>query len=298
MHTIEDDDKSRPSSLELLKDDCNNDNQPASNSQHNKHKNQIVLSDEIREVPCSCRSWYCKWCMGWMGRKLRDRVCELFGTFKGLRMLSLTVDRERFNCPEAAYLEVGQRRKLGVLMQHLRRAKLLHSPRYFYVLEFQKAGWPHWHLVVDADFIDHSIVDRNWGIGFVWISRGEQFENGVHAGRYVSKYLTKAPRVGFPTWVLQSHRQIRRFGASRGMRLDPRPERFGERKTSGQPDEVLAQQRSRRTIEERVANCGVDSVLLRVTKVVDEAEADQALREGRPWKERTVVEHLGKGGQA
>ena len=75
-------------------------------------------------------------------------------------MLTLTIDPQLFESPDAAFRFVTDRSCIGRTMQHLRRAGVLNGVHWFAVIEWQANGWPHWHLLVDADRIPFDVLAR------------------------------------------------------------------------------------------------------------------------------------------
>jgi hypothetical protein len=90
--------------------------------------------------------------------------------------------------------------------------------RWLWVLEFQTLtgeGWPHWHLMIDVGDLPRRRVDLRrawalwrdkWGLGGLDLAKKEtKIKSPEHAVFYITKYLTKMPKGGFPLWVLQAH---------------------------------------------------------------------------------------------
>src|SRR5207248_10971915 len=82
---------------------------------------------------------------------------------------------------------------------------------YIRVLEFQKNGNPHFHILIDR-FIPQAWIQRTWqavgGGKFVNV----KFVDLHHISRYLSKYLTKE-------LLLSAPKRSRRVTVSRGLRL-------------------------------------------------------------------------------
>jgi hypothetical protein len=184
---------------------------------------------------CRCDCWFCAPCALGKGLKLREELFPILRSFKGLLMVTFTVDPELFESPKAAYLYMRERRCLSRTVQDLWRWGCLHSRRYFYVIEWQKVTEQvHFHVLFDASFIPHDTLLASWGkhrpanagpvrgtrprFGTVWVSKGRFGGGALHATRYATKYLTKSPAHGFPAWVMSLGKdvQIRRYGTSRG----------------------------------------------------------------------------------
>lgn len=61
--------------------------------------------------------------------------------------------------------------------------------RYLWVVEFQKRGAVHFHMLMDIpEFIPQSWIERAWGRGFIKINAIEHVDN---IGAYISKYMAK-----------------------------------------------------------------------------------------------------------
>lgn len=145
-------------------------------------------------------------------------------------MLTLTVDRSMWTCPEAAYQRCNQR---------VRRVMAEVSPRgvWFSAFEVQTktgAGWPHWHAVawvpdgrsveelkraaVKRWTVRHESVNEETGevfssvecIGFVDVSEARE---PIAVGSYIAKYITK-PWDAVPTWMGESRQRFRKVRAA------------------------------------------------------------------------------------
>lgn len=60
--------------------------------------------------------------------------------------------------------------------------------KYIAVIEFQKRGAIHYHLLCNAPYIQNSILNDIWGNGFVRINKIDNVDN---VGAYVTKYMNK-----------------------------------------------------------------------------------------------------------
>lgn len=61
--------------------------------------------------------------------------------------------------------------------------------KYAAVVEFQKRGAVHYHVISDWPYIPNDELRKLWGNGFVRINQIEHVDN---VGAYVSKYMSKA----------------------------------------------------------------------------------------------------------
>lgn len=66
--------------------------------------------------------------------------------------------------------------------------------KYLSVVEFQKRGAIHYHMLSDFGYIEQSDLEKIWGNGFVWIRDLLTANNGKpvdNVGAYIVKYMNK-----------------------------------------------------------------------------------------------------------
>ena len=182
-------------------------------------------------VAKGCKGRYCKECCTSSGIKLRERLREQIKDWKSCLMVTLTVDPKLFENGQAAYLRVRERRALSRLVRSLVKSGHLVSDRYFWVIEFQQNGSPHWHVLLETTFCPIERIQELWdrnrpegagpiehnrpGFGFCWISKSD-FASMEHAANYATKYCTKPPDHGYPEWVLDFVGRVPKYSTSRG----------------------------------------------------------------------------------
>ncbi|NOG96315.1 MAG: hypothetical protein HND27_11130, partial [Bacteroidetes bacterium] len=161
-----------------------------------------------------------------------DDVVALVDHLDGRWLLvTLTVDRSMWTCPEAAYQRCNER------VREVARA-IRPGAVYFVAFEVQTKtgeGWPHWHMCFHLGEDPRSpaelkrTVERAWSIitDSVDVETGEVFrsrerigfvdvqeaKNRQGTGRYVAKYCTKQWDV-VPPWMGNSRRQLRKLRLS------------------------------------------------------------------------------------
>src|SRR6185503_3448329 len=128
----------------------------------------VAAGARIREKECfevrsvGCRSWFCPHCCLALGLALKRRLSRELTRFRGLMMLTFTVDPELFESPQAAYEYVTTKRCVAVAVQRLDRWDLLHSRDFFAVVEWQGNGWPHWHVLINASHVPFEQLGEAW----------------------------------------------------------------------------------------------------------------------------------------
>jgi hypothetical protein len=218
-------------------------------------------------------------------------------------MLTFTIDPELFESPQAAFDYVSKNRCISVTMQNLRRFGVLEPGRcgWFCVVEWQKdSEMPHWHVLIDADFIDFEKLkeawNRNWkdwkervaagrpGFGSVRFTRRKKFVSSTHAALYATKYLIKFPAHGFPAWVMdQPRRRVHRYSVSRGFwpEEEEADHATEEPETDDEQVEEVEEAESKEekdspTLRELVANCGQGKSCkaFQIIEKIDEASGE------------------------
>lgn len=240
----------------------------------------------LKVVPCNCKSGFCPHCKWRNYFKWLDRLKPVLKTFKSVMMITFTVDPKKFSGPAQAWSEVMGRRWIAKTVAKIRRAGFLESERFFYVLEFHKSGWPHWHLVVESAFIPHEMIERAWGYGFVSYSKKTEFANSDHAVYYLLKYVGKNDS-GYPEWVLHHPGRIRLVATSRGLvETEKREKNIGKKNP-----------RKTKTIAQRIKGCGEQTVVVsKVPKMGGEGVSFLGMfpvrfkKEMRDWTKEQVLE--------
>ena len=206
-----------------------------------------TIRTTLRACKGRCTSQFCSDCAVAHCVKWRERLRPQVGQWESVMMLTLTIDQTKFDGPREAYEYVGKKRKISELIRKLHRDKVLITKRFTATLEFQKNGWPHWHLLVESRFVPKHDLQETWGLGNCHFSKRD-FVDSSHAVNYATKYITKTSKEGdefwFPDWVLDYPGNIRRFSTSRG--LCPPDRRPARKKSTGKKRE-----RKRRTGRQR-----------------------------------------------
>lgn len=158
-----------------------------------------LLRKPYKVVRCACRCRFCEDCAVGIGLSIREKLIPTVSKWQGMLMLSLTVNLGNFDSPDAAYRYVNSKRLISRLVRELHRCGAIKSRKYFSVFEVQKNGNPHWHILLEAKFIPHSIVTEIWNrwgsgeenthenpsMGHVWISKSK-FADPRHAAEYAT----------------------------------------------------------------------------------------------------------------
>ncbi len=182
----------------------------------------VVSVEKLILKKCRCKSQFCKdcslsHCVGW-----RERLRPALRSWRSVMMLTLTVNRVDWDNPEDAWRDVGKNRKISELMRALKYHGAVRHRGYTCTLELHKDGWPHWHLLVESNYVCHDLLKRLWGWGHVHYSK-QEFESIEHAINYATKYIVKTSEADddefwFPDWVLDlKDSNFRRFSTSRGL---------------------------------------------------------------------------------
>lgn len=60
--------------------------------------------------------------------------------------------------------------------------------KYLAVIEFQKRGAVHYHVLLDIPYVPQNVLQELWGNGFIFINAIDHVDN---IGAYILKYITK-----------------------------------------------------------------------------------------------------------
>lgn len=159
------------------------------------------------------RSWLDVAFSRFLARRLTDRLLTRCKGQRGL-MITLTYRREEWSTPRDVWRAQSERQHVPLFMRRLGRALGENfSGRWLAKAEFQQGGWVHFHIVLLGVLrIDHELIERTWGHGYVWVSRLTQSRL-----RYACKYVAKAG--GIPAFLYAS-RRVTLVRTSTGFWLD------------------------------------------------------------------------------
>jgi len=83
----------------------------------------------------------------------------------------------------------------GQFKKFIKRLKYKYGDfKYLAVVEFQKRGSIHYHMITNFGFIKQKDLEKIWGNGFVWIKNLLKAKNGKqvdNVGAYLVKYMSK-----------------------------------------------------------------------------------------------------------
>ncbi len=240
---------------------------------------KLKSKSEVLVVNHRCKARTCPRCgrvRGWETRQvLLEKARD--GAFQSPYLLTLTVDPKGFDSPEAAHDAVTS----GSYIPRLLR--LFNIRVWVWVLEFQQNGWPHWHILVDL--AERGRLSRGdlrrmwylwrdkWGLGGLDVQERKRFGTAQHAVMYVTKYLTKPPRRGYPAWFIRGKRR-RMIQASRAVGALCFRGSGEKEEAEEEAEEDKAKSRSdSRPLVDRMAECGCSSQLL--LRKVDERTGEE-----------------------
>jgi len=146
-----------------------------------------------------------------LAAQLSNRLWERCRGHRGL-VLTLTYRRDDYRDAQDLYRKQGEQQHVALFMRKIgRHLGESMTGRWFCKLEFQRAGWVHFHIILlDAPRVPAKDLARMWGHGFIKVRRLTP-----RAIRYCTKYLTKDD--GVPAWLYgERPRSIKIIRVSRG----------------------------------------------------------------------------------
>lgn len=240
---------------------------------------------QLKAVACGCRSWWCDHCCRGKGLELRQRVQWVVDNcFGSVLLVTLTINPNEFAGPLEAYKAASER--ISVFVDKLYRQGLLKSRRWFRVLECHESGFPHFHVLLDAAWIDYEKAWKAWNgarrteetkrspeWGIIDLRRASQGLSREQAVNYVCTYLTKRPKAGWPEWIVGNDERIRRYQCSVGFwselrALHPNSTDFVTAELEAEEKPSRRRQPSNMTHAQRTATCGGKTIVREVTEYV------------------------------
>jgi hypothetical protein len=159
-----------------------------------------------RAYRLNCKTWACCYCGPRKAKRYRFLIAQLAERARLTRFLTLTLDPSKIQGDSVRHL----RRTFDKFRLYLGR-RYGGAITYISVLEFQKNGNAHLHVLVDR-YIDQAWIQESWsalgGGRFVDI----RYVDVHNVSRYLSKYLTKQLLLSAPL-------RYRRVTTSRSLHL-------------------------------------------------------------------------------
>ncbi len=169
-------------------------------------RGQAPGSPETRFFRVNCKSWNCSYCAPRRAKRYKHAIRATAEALQLQRFLTLTLDPKKIDGDPVRYLNST----FAKLRVYLKREYGV-APQFIRVLEFQKNGNPHFHILIDR------YIDLEW-IRKAWVTLGGGFMVDIRlvdvhrVSRYLSKYLTKELLMSAPL-------RCRRVTTSRGIKL-------------------------------------------------------------------------------
>jgi len=158
----------------------------------------------FRRVNCKC--WYCSYCGPRKAKRYKHAIRVIAEAHSLNRFLTLTLDPAKIEGDTVRFLNETFA-KFRVYWKRYRGI----APKYIRILEFQKNGNPHFHILIDR-YIAHAWIKSAWSA----VGGGRMVDIryvDIHqVSRYLSKYLTKELLLSAPL-------RCRRVTTSRGIKL-------------------------------------------------------------------------------
>jgi hypothetical protein len=158
----------------------------------------------FRRVNCKC--WGCSYCGPRRAKRYKHAIRAKAEALKLSRFLTLTLDPSKIEGDPVAYLNAT----FAKFRVYLRR-KYKIAPTYIRILEFQKNGNPHFHILIDR-YMPQAWLRASWQAAGGGRMVDIRYVDIHRISRYLSKYLTKELLMSAP-------RGCRRITTSRGIRI-------------------------------------------------------------------------------
>ena len=170
-------------------------------------------NDEWTHLRVYCKKWSCPFCGPKKARKLKKAIIAN-AVDRGLnKLMTLTLDPSKCAADDSI---VHIKECWNKLRTYLKR-KYGKTTSFITVLEFQKNGYAHLHVLVDS-YVNQRWLSESWqalGGGRIVDVRFVDIHRVAH---YLAKYLTKG-------MFLEQYGKNRRYTTSRGLTLFPKKEK-------------------------------------------------------------------------
>jgi hypothetical protein len=158
-------------------------------------------------VRLNCKSWSCAYCGPRRARRLKRSIVEQ-SQLHGLdRFLTLTLDPKK-GTPEESWDRI---KKAWAKFRVSLARKVGKGFQYLWVVEAQKNGYAHLHILIDR-YVPQAWIKHAWdavgGGSIVHIERSDVRKSGPYLAKYLTKGFNEGLKVG-----------QRRYGSSRGVFL-------------------------------------------------------------------------------
>jgi hypothetical protein len=200
-----------PSGFNNTKHNCNS--RPSRRSRRNCGGYTLIgaVNQSYVHYRFRCKSYACGWCGPKKIRQVRKRIVQQALKHDLRRFLTLTLDPKKLNPGWSTQEKIAF---LGAVWRKMRvsiQRKLGKSLVFISVIELQRNGNPHLHLLVGS-YLHKQWISSAWeAVGGGWATRIEHID--VHrVAAYLSKYFTDDSVRDLPPGT-------RRFSTSRGLAL-------------------------------------------------------------------------------
>lgn len=164
-----------------------------------------------RYVRLNCKTWKCAYCAPRKAIQVRAAIAEAAVKNQLNKLLTLTLDPKRCSAEESAVYIKQCWNKFRVYLERLAKAEGRPPIKYIQVMEFQKSGYAHLHILINH-YIPHDWIKEAWqsiGGGRIVDIRPVDIRR---IPNYLSKYLTKQV-------LLSVKGKLRRYTTSRSIKL-------------------------------------------------------------------------------
>ena len=152
--------------------------------------------DEVEVRPQVAENWFTE---KGAQKKLNRLKNKGLPSLYNWRFLTLTVDPLKFENSESAYFHIKER--MRYFIRSLKQTFEIDSLNYVWKLEFQKNGFPHWHMLLDyKQPLCVQTIYNLWGYGGVKIIRCKD-KHLPYTFKYIAKEASE-----LPSWFLKQNR--------------------------------------------------------------------------------------------
>ena len=176
---------------------------------------------EVIGRKCACGSPWCPDCRRGLPAARMRAALERFD-WSRVRHITLTVNPDAWEGPQAAFDALTGGKALPQFIRDLRRVLGVYVSDFWYVLEWHRSGFPHWHVLIEVDRpgragqIGKKEAERVWKYGLVWESFFKTDRQWKKWSGYIGKHGYLEKKKGHQA-ILPECFQQRKTGSIRKM---------------------------------------------------------------------------------
>lgn len=158
----------------------------------------VKIHGAVGVVRHRCSSLFCPQCSTSRGRPHLYKGERMAASMVQPMMITITVDQRRHDSPQGAYEYVSHDRVIGSLLRRIA------TKDYFYTLQLQRNGWPHWHVICEGEGLGITTAGLNRALSRHGLeAQAKPVTDVKGAVGYICRDFLYAAKAKWQPWILQ-----------------------------------------------------------------------------------------------